>query len=369
MEDRRHNEDRRHSDDRRHGDEPDHIPGVERRHGQDRRTVERQRKVVTVTGAAGQIGYAILFRIASGEVFGQNTDIDLKLLELEQALPALNGVKMELDDGAFPNLASISTTSSLDEAFGDTDFAFLVGSVPRKAGMERNDLLNINGGIFTGQGKALDKNAKPTCKVLVVGNPCNTNALIAKSMCKNIDERNFFAMTMLDELRATTQLAQKAKVSQNDVKNLAIWGNHSSTQYPDFYNAKINGKPATQVITDINWLKGDFLSTVQQRGAAIIKARGASSAASAANAAIETAKRLSRKTPEGQWFSVAVSTNAAQGAYGIKKDLMFSYPVRSNGSDWEVVTGIEHNDFSKEKIKASEDELVAEREAVKKLLP
>lgn len=367
MEDRRTHEDRRRNSDRRHSD--GHGPGIERRSVSDRRIVEPLRKVVTVTGAAGQIGYAMLFRIASGEVFGENVEIDLKLLELEQALPALNGVKMELDDGAFPNLASITTTSSLDVAFGDSDWAFLVGSVPRKAGMERNDLLNINGGIFTGQGKALDKNAKPTCKVLVVGNPCNTNALIAKSMCKNLEEKNFFAMTMLDELRATSQLAQKAKVSQNDVKNLGIWGNHSSTQYPDFYHATIKGKPATQVITDENWLKGDFIKTVQQRGAAIIKARGASSAASAANAAIETAKRLSRRTPDGQWFSVAVSTNAAKHAYGIKEDLMFSYPVRSNGSDWEVVEGIEHNDFSKEKIKATEDELIGEREAVKGLLP
>lgn len=320
---------------------------------------------VAVTGAAGQIGYALLFRIASGEMLGKDTKVHLSLLELEQAMPALEGVKMELDDCAFPLLESITITSDMNVAFKDADWALLVGSVPRKAGMERGDLLNINGGIFTKQGKAIDENAKETCKVLVVGNPCNTNALIAKSVCKRIPSKNFFAMTMLDQKRAVSQLAEKAEVHNTAIKNVAIWGNHSATQYPDFSNAKINGKNASEVITDEGWLKEDFLKTVQQRGAAIIKARGLSSAASAANAAIETVRELSTPTANGEFFSVAVESD---GSYGIPEGLMFGFPVRSNGSDWEIVQGIELNEFAKEKVDATLKELLEEKEAVKGLI-
>jgi malate dehydrogenase len=320
---------------------------------------------VAVTGAAGQIGYALLFRLASGEVFGKDTDVHLQLLELTQALPALEGVKMELDDCAFPNLASITTTDQLEVAFKDADWALLVGSVPRKAGMERKDLLTINGGIFTKQGQAIDAHASADCKVLVVGNPCNTNALIAKSVCKRIPAKNFFAMTMLDQNRAFSQLAEKAGVHSTAVKNCVIWGNHSATQYPNFFDATIDGKPVTDVITDHEWLKGEFLATVQQRGAAIIKARGASSAASAANAAIDTVKNLINPTPEGEYFSVAVSSD---GSYDIPEGLMFSFPIRSNGSEWEILQGVELNDFSREKIAATTQELLEEREAVQELL-
>src|SRR3989338_1733236 len=226
---------------------------------------------IAVTGAAGQIGYALLFRIAAGEMFGRGTDVHLNILELEAALPALNGVKMELEDCAFPLLKSVITISDTKTAFKDIDWALLVGAVPRKAGMERGDLLKINGGIFIGQGKALSENAKPSCKVLVVGNPCNTNAYIAKSAAKNIPAKNFFAMTMLDQNRAVAQLAQKANVTVSDVKNVAIWGNHSATQFPDFFHAAIKGKPVPETIRDEAWLKNTFIQAVQQRGAAVIK--------------------------------------------------------------------------------------------------
>lgn len=320
---------------------------------------------VAVTGAAGQIGYSLLFRIASGEMLGADTEIHLSLLEVEPALPALEGVKMELDDCAFPLLKSITTSSDPEVAFKDADWALLVGSMPRKAGMERGDLLKINGGIFVGQGKALDKVASENCKVLVVGNPCNTNALIAKNTCKRLSPKNFFAMTMLDQRRAYTQLAQKAGVHSTDVKNVVIWGNHSATQYPDFFNATISGKPATEVISDHDWLKGGFLSTVQQRGAAIIKARGLSSAASAANAAIETIKGLANPTPAGEYFSVAVESD---GSYGIPEGMMFGFPVKSDGNNWKIVQGLEINDFSKEKINLTLKELLEEKEAVQELL-
>ncbi len=327
--------------------------------------MSRRLMKVAVTGAAGQIGYALLFRIAAGEMFGKDTDVELHLLELEAALPALKGVSMELDDCAFPLLSKVVQTSDANAAFADVDWALLVGSVPRKAGMERNDLLNINGKIFTGQGKAISENAKKDCKVFVVGNPCNTNALIAKACAKNIPEKNFFAMTMLDQNRALTQLAQKAQAPVSQVKNLAIWGNHSSTQYPDFYNAQINGKPATSVITDEAWLKTTFIETIQKRGAEIIKARGLSSAASAANAAIDTVRNLTTPTPAGECFSVAVSSD---GSYGVEKGIVFGYPIRSNGSSWEIVQGVKHNDFGQEKIKATLKELTEERDAVKGLL-
>ena len=320
---------------------------------------------VAVTGAAGQIGYALLFRIAAGEMFGRETEIHLNLLELEAALPALGGVVMELEDGAFPLLKSITPTSDVNKVFKGADWALLVGSVPRKAGMERNDLLKINGNIFIAQGKAISENAKPACKVLVVGNPCNTNAYIAKSVAKNIPEKNFFAMTMLDQNRALTQLAKKAGVDVSSVKNLAIWGNHSSTQYPDFYHAAIQGKPLAQAISDENWLKTSFIEIVQKRGAEIIKARGLSSAASAANAVVDTVKNLITPTKPNEYFSVAVSSD---GSYGVEQGIMFGYPMRSNGQDWSIVQGIEHNGFAKEKIGATLSELLSEKQAVKTLL-
>ena len=321
---------------------------------------------VAVTGAAGQIGYAVLFRLASGAVFGMDTAVELQLLELEKALPALEGVKMELDDCAFPLLTNIVTTSDPNVAFKDIDWGLLVGSVPRKAGMERNDLLRVNGGIFVGQGKALNENAGKDVRVLVVGNPCNTNCLIAMHNAPKIPRERWFAMTALDENRAKIQLAQKAGVAVSDVTNLTIWGNHSATQYPDFTNAKILGKPAQAVIDDDEWLQGDFIKTVQQRGSAIIKARGASSAASAANAALDTIMRITTPTAEGDWFSAAIPSD---GSYGIPEGLIFSYPLRSSGNGVpEVVQGIELDEFSQEKIQATRSELEMEREAVKEML-
>lgn len=320
---------------------------------------------VAVTGAAGQIGYALLFRIAAGEMFGKDTQVHLSLLELESALPALAGVVMELEDCAFPLLKAVTVSSDANVAFKDADWALLVGSVPRKAGMERAELLKINGKIFIAQGKALDQNAKPSCRVLVVGNPCNTNAFIAKANIKNIPEKNFFAMTMLDQNRSVTQIAQKAKVSVGDVQGLAIWGNHSATMYPDFYNAKVSGRPLTEVVADEAWLRKDFLETIQQRGAAIIKARGLSSAASAANAVIDTVKNLTTPTKPGEFFSVAVSSD---GSYGVEKGLIFSYPVVSDGKEWKIVKGLVHNAFGQEKISLTQKELLAERDAVKEIL-
>ncbi len=320
---------------------------------------------VAVTGAAGQIGYALLFRIASGQMFGADTDVHLNLLELEPALGALEGVCMELDDCAFPLLKSITQTADANVAFKDVDWALLVGSVPRKDGMERADLLKINGGVFIAQGKALSDNAKPTCKVLVVGNPCNTNAFIAKKVAVNIPDENFFAMTMLDENRAVAQLAQKAGVDTIDVGGVTIWGNHSATQYPDFYNAAIAGKKVTDVINDEDWLKTEFISTVQKRGAAIIKARGLSSAASAANAVVDTVKNIITPTAAGKHFSVAVSSD---GSYGVEEGLMFSYPIQSDGDKWTIVQNIEHNEFAQEKIDITHKELQSERDAVQELL-
>ena len=322
---------------------------------------------VSITGAAGQIGYALLFRIASGAVFGPDQPVNLRLIEIEPALPALSGVVMELDDCAFPLLNEVVATADLNEGFRGTNWALLVGSVPRKAGMERGDLLGINGKIFTGQGKAIARNAAKDVRVLVVGNPCNTNALIAMSNAEGVPNDRFFAMTRLDENRAKSQLAQKASVHQSKITNLCIWGNHSATQYPDFTNAKIQGRPVTEVISHVEWLKGEFISTVQQRGAAIIKARGASSAASAANAAIDTVKSLITPTPAGDWHSVAVCSD---GSYGIAKGINASMPIRTldNGT-WEVVQGLPIDAFSREKIDASVAELLEEREAVKDLIP
>ncbi len=322
---------------------------------------------VSITGAAGQIGYALLFRIASGAVFGPDQPVNLRLIEIEPALPALSGVVMELDDCAFPLLNEVVATADLNEGFSGANWALLVGSVPRKAGMERGELLGINGKIFTGQGKAIARNAAKNVRVLVVGNPCNTNALIAMCNAEGVPKERFFAMTRLDENRAKSQLAKKASVHPSKITNLCIWGNHSATQYPDFTNAKIHGRPVTDVITHVEWLKGEFIATVQQRGAAIIKARGASSAASAANAALDTVMSLITPTPAGDWHSVAVCSD---GSYGIEPGLIASMPIRTleNGK-WEVVQGLPIDAFSREKIDASVAELKEERDAVKDLIP
>jgi malate dehydrogenase len=272
---------------------------------------------------------------------------------------------MELEDCAFPLVSTIVPTADLDEGFRGVNWALLVGSVPRKQGMERKDLLGINGKIFIGQGQAIAKNAAPDIRVLVVGNPCNTNCLIAMNNAKEIPSDRWFAMTRLDENRAKSQLATKAGTHVTDVSNMAIWGNHSATQYPDFYNAKINGKPATQIITDESWLKETFIKTVQQRGAAIIKARGSSSAASAANAAVDTVRSLTTPTPSGDWHSVAV---CSEGSYGVEKGLISSFPIRTVGNSWEVVQNVPINDFSRQKIDASVNELKEECSIVSDLL-
>ena len=321
---------------------------------------------VAVTGAAGQIGYSLLFRIASGEMFGPETEVSLNLLEIPPAMNALSGVVMELDDCAFPLVREIVATDDPNVGFKDVNWALLVGAAPRKAGMERNDLLLKNGGIFTVQGKAINDHAASDIRVLVVGNPCNTNALIAMNNAPDIPNDRFFAMTRLDQNRAMSQLAQKAGVRVGEVTNMAIWGNHSSTQYPDFYNTKIDGKPAAEVIEDHDWLKGDFLATVQKRGAAIIEARGASSAASAANAALDTVVSLINPTPEGDWHSVAV---CSRGEYGTPEGLIVGFPIRTaaDGS-WEIVEGVEHNEWAQEKINSSIEELEREKDAVKEMM-
>jgi malate dehydrogenase len=322
---------------------------------------------VAVTGAAGQIGYSLLFRIASGAMFGPHQPVILQLIEIpdEKAMNALQGVCMELEDCAFPLLKSIVPTSDLNEGFKNANWALLVGAVPRKAGMERKDLLGINGKIFTSQGEAIARSAASDVRTLVVGNPCNTNALIARSNARGVPANQFFAMTMLDENRAKTQLARKAGVDVTAVSNLAIWGNHSATMYPDFFNAKIATRPVTDVIGHREWLEKDFISTVQQRGAAIIKARGLSSAASAANAVVDTVRHLTTPTPSGDWFSVAVCSD---GSYGIEKGLIFSYPITSDGKNWSIVPGLPLNDFSRAKIAATEAELKEEKSMVADLL-
>ena len=326
--------------------------------------MKMKRVKVTLTGAAGQIGYAILPRIASGQMFGADTEVELQLLELEPALNALNGVAMELDDCAFPLLKNIVCTSDVNAAFKGATHAVLVGAVPRKPGMERADLLKVNGGIFSVQGKALNDHAAEDVKTLVVGNPCNTNALIAMAHAPRISKENFFAMTMLDETRARNQLAKKAGVAVDQVKGLAIWGNHSPTMYPDFYNAKIAGKPVVDVISDQAWLKGEFITTVQQRGAAVLKARGVSSAASAASAAIEAMFKLTHDTPKDEVVSMAV---CSKGQYGVDAGLMFSFPCRVEGGKVRVLEGYEHGEFSKEKFAKTLEELRGERDAVKAL--
>src|ERR1700726_3832156 len=320
---------------------------------------------VTVTGAAGQIGYSLLFRIASGEMFGPDQPINLHLIEIPAALGALEGVVMELHDCAFPLLQSVLATADLDEGFRDINWALLVGSIPRKAGMERKDLLGINGKIFVGQGQAIQRNASADVRVLVVGNPCNTNCLIAMNNAREIPSDRWFAMTRLDENRARAQLAHKAGVEITRVTNMTIWGNHSATQYPDFYNAKIDNRPAHEVIADEKWLQGEFISTVQQRGAAIIKARGLSSAGSAANAVVGTVRFLTNDTPANDWHSVAVCSD---GSYDVEKDLISSFPVRVRGGKWEIVQNIPINEFSRAKIDASVAELKEEKSLVSELI-
>jgi len=320
---------------------------------------------VTVTGAAGQIGYSLLFRIASGQLLGGDQPVVLRLLEIEPAMGALAGVVMELDDGAFPLLAGVEATSDLKTAFDGTSWALLVGSIPRKAGMERNDLLNVNGGIFGPQGEAIAAHAAADVRVLVVGNPCNTNCLIARSHAPDVPDERWFAMTRLDQNRAQSLLAKRAGVPVTAVTGLAIWGNHSSTQFPDFENTRIEGRPATEVIDDLAWLQGDFISTVQQRGAAIIEARGASSAASAANAVIDSVQSLLERTPKGDVVSLAV---VSAGQYGVPEGLVFGYPVRNGGRNWSVVEGVSHSAFARDRIKGTTEELVSEREAVRDLL-
>jgi malate dehydrogenase len=322
---------------------------------------------VTVTGAAGQIGYALLFRIGSGALFGPDQPVVLRLLEIEPGMKALEGVVMEIDDCAFPLVSDIVTTTDLNTAFDGTSWALLVGSIPRKAGMERGDLLTVNGGIFGPQGRAIAASAASDVRVLVVGNPCNTNCLIARSTAPEGPADRWFAMTRLDENRAKSQLAQKAGVPVASVTNLAIWGNHSATQFPDFANAQIDGKPAAEVIDDSAWLQGDFLTTVQKRGAAVIEARGLSSAASAANAAIDSVAAVYNGTVGDAWTSLAVVSN---GEYGVPQGLQFGFPVRANGQGgWTVVEGLTHDEFATERIRVTTEELQAERADVEALLP
>jgi malate dehydrogenase len=320
---------------------------------------------VTVTGAAGQIGYQLVFRIASGQLLGADTPIVLRLLEIEPALPALAGVVMELEDCAFPLLAGVEATSSLAAAFDGSSWVLLVGSVPRKAGMERSDLLSVNGGIFKPQGHAIAAHAASDVRVLVVGNPCNTNCLIARSNAPEVPADRWFAMTRLDQNRSVAQLAKRAGVGVGEVANVAIWGNHSATQFPDFENATIGGKSATDATGDEDWLKGAFLTTVQKRGAAIIEARGASSAASAANAAIDTVVSLTTPTARDTCVSVAVTST---GEYGVPEGLTFGFPVVADGlGSWSVKPGFEHTDFAKDKIRVTTAELQDEQSEVRSL--
>ena len=321
---------------------------------------------VTVTGAAGQIGYALLFRIASGQMLGPDQPVVLRLLEIEPAMKGLEGVAMELDDCAFPLLHDIELTSKAEKAFDGASWALLVGSVPRKAGMERGDLLAVNGGIFGPQGKAIAARAASDVRILVVGNPCNTNCYIARMNAPEIAPERWFAMTRLDENRARTQLARKAKVPVSVVSNVAIWGNHSATQYPDARNARIAGMGVFDVITDHGWLKKDFIKTVQTRGAKVIEARGLSSAGSAANAAIDSVRSIREATPWGDWHSLAV---VSHGEYGVPEWLQFGFPVRSDGTNWEVVPGLEHDDDAKDRIRITTEELIQERDLVKELVP
>jgi malate dehydrogenase len=321
---------------------------------------------VAVTGAAGQVAYAMLGRLASGEVFGPDVKVCLQLLEITPALAALEGVAMELEDCSFPTLQEIVCTDDANRAFKDCNYALLVGSFPRKQGMERKELLDINGKIFVGQGKALAASAASDVRILVVGNPCNTNCLVAYHNGKSIPAERWSAMTRLDHNRARSALAKKAGVANEDVKQVTIWGNHSNTQYPDFTNARIKGKPATEVINDRNWLENTFVPLVQNRGAAIIKARGLSSAMSAANSALDHAKSFFNATPADDWVSAAV---VSKGEYGVPKGLVFGYPCKTNGKgDLEVVQGLKLDAFGQDRFQKTLKELEEERDSVKELI-
>ena len=319
---------------------------------------------VAVTGAAGQIGYSLLFRIASGSMLGPEQPVILHLLEITPALKALDGVAMELDDCAFPLLHGVVKTDDPEVAFGDVDFALLVGSRPRTAGMERSDLLSANGAIFTVQGKALSDNAARSVKVLVVGNPANTNCLIAQQHAPDLDPRQFTAMTRLDHNRAVAQLAAKAGVPVTSVTRMTIWGNHSATQYPDVFHARIDGRPAPEVIDDPAWVEETFIPTVQKRGAAIIEARGASSAASAANAAVDHIRSWALGTPEGDWVSMAIPSD---GSYGVPEGLISSFPVTCSNGEYRIVQGLDIDEMSRQRIDTSVNELIEERDAVRDL--
>ena len=321
---------------------------------------------VAITGAAGQLAYSLIFRVASGEMFGGDQPLHLNLLEIPPAMKALNGVAMELDDCAYPLLQSINVTDNAEAAFDGILWGLLVGSKPRGPGMERKDLLTENGKIFVGQGQALER-ADKNLRVLVVGNPANTNCLIALKNARSVPAERFHAMTRLDHNRARAQLANKAGATVNEVTNVTIWGNHSATQFPDFFNAKIGGKPATQVITDRAWLEGEFITTVQKRGAAIIEARGLSSAASAANAAVDHVKSMLSSTPTGDWISSAVLSDGSK--YGIPEGIVSSFPVRSDGKGgWQIVDGLDIGEFAQSKIAATVKELQEERAVVEDLL-
>jgi malate dehydrogenase len=322
---------------------------------------------VAVTGAAGQIGYALIFRLASGQVFGPQQPVILHLIEVPPVMPSLDGVVMELDDCAFPTLAGVvkADSSHLEDGFRDCNFVLCVGSVPRKEGMERGDLIRINGPIFTSTGKAIQASAAADVRVVVIGNPCNTNCLIAMHNAPKIPRERWFAMTRLDQNRAATMLARKAGVPVEQVKNVGIWGNHSATQFPDFYHTTIGGRPATDVIKDEAWLKGPFIEGVQKRGAAVIKARGASSAASAANAVIDTVKSIITPTAAGDTVSVAVCSD---GSYGVDKGLIFGYPLTIDGKTWKIPQGLSHNEFAQQKIDITLAELRSERDTIKDLL-
>ncbi|TGD40673.1 malate dehydrogenase [Brevibacterium aurantiacum] len=316
---------------------------------------------VAVTGAAGQIGYSLLFRIASGALFGPQTPVQLRLLEIAPALPALEGVVMELEDCAFPTLDSVEIGDSAEHIFDGVNLALLVGARPRSQGMERSDLLEANGAIFTAQGKALNAVAANDVRIGVTGNPANTNALIAMHNAPDIPAERFSALTRLDHNRALAQLAKKAEVPVGDISKMTIWGNHSATQYPDIFHAEIGGKNAAEVIGDQGWIENDLIPTVAGRGAAIIEARGSSSAASAAAATIDAARDWLHGTPEGDWASMAV---VSDGSYGVPEGLISSYPVTTSGGNWEIVQGLEINDFSRRMIDATTAELAAERETV-----
>ncbi len=319
---------------------------------------------VAVTGAAGQIGYSLLFRIASGAMLGPDQPVILQMLEITPALDALKGVGMELDDCAFPLLADMVETDDADVAFGDADVALLVGAMPRKAGMERSDLLSANGGIFKPQGAALGRSARRDVKILVVGNPANTNSLIAMNNADGLDPGRFTAMTRLDHNRAMAQLSDHLDVADSDVKKMTIWGNHSTTQYPDLFHAEVNGKNAAAVVNDQAWIENEFIPTVAKRGAAVIEARGASSAASAANAAIDHIRSWQLGTPEGDWVSMAIPSD---GSYGVPEGLISSFPCVCSDGEYSIVEGLEINEFSRARIDASVAELAAERDAVAEL--